>query len=282
MVNIFGNKKYWIKKGFYIVLVSILSILYILPVIWMSLSSFKPTKEFFQSPPRIIPDSVTLDQYINAFAKNNVGKSILTTIIIAVLSMVFSLIIGSMMAYPLARRPKKGYGAIMGVVISGRMMPAAALCVPMYMIFRTLGLIDSYTGLIICYTTFNLPFSVFLIRSFIRQVPYEIDESGKIDGCTKTRILFSLIIPLIGPGLITTAIFSFLLAWNDLLFAIILTTSEKVRTLSVLVTSYNASRDRLYGEMFAVMTITLIPVVLLTVFAQKYLVEGLTTGAVKG
>ena len=157
----------------------------------------------------------------------------------------------------------------MGVVISGRMMPAAALCVPMYMIFRTLGLIDSYTGLIICYTTFNLPFSVFLIRSFIRQVPYEIDESGKIDGCTKTRILFSLIIP-------------FLLAWNDLLFAIILTTSEKVRTLSVLVTSYNASRDRLYGEMFAVMTITLIPVVLLTVFAQKYLVEGLTTGAVKG
>lgn len=86
MVNIFGNKKYWIKKGFYIVLVSILSILYILPVIWMSLSSFKPTKEFFQSPPRIIPDSVTLDQYINAFAKNNVGKSILTTIIIAVLS----------------------------------------------------------------------------------------------------------------------------------------------------------------------------------------------------
>ena len=241
MVNIFGNKKYWIKKGFYIVLVSILSILYILPVIWMSLSSFKPTKEFFQSPPRIIPDSVTLDQYI-----------------IAVLSMVFSLIIGSMMAYPLARRPKKGYGAIMGVVISGRMMPAAALCVPMYMIFRTLGLIDSYTGLIICYTTFNLPFSVFLIRSFIRQVPYEIDES------------------------VTTAIFSFLLAWNDLLFAIILTTSEKVRTLSVLVTSYNASRDRLYGEMFAVMTITLIPVVLLTVFAQKYLVEGLTTGAVKG
>ena len=123
---------------------------------------------------------------------------------------------------------------------------------------------------------------MFLIRSFIRQVPYEIDESGKIDGCTKTRILFSLIIPLIGPGLVTTAIFSFLLAWNDLLFAIILTTSEKVRTLSVLVTSYNASRDRLYGEMFAVMTITLIPVVLLTVFAQKYLVEGLTTGAVKG
>ena len=91
-----------------------------------------------------------------------------------------------------------------------------------------------------------------------------------------------MIIPLIGPGLVTTAIFSFLLAWNDLLFAIILTTSEKVRTLSVLVTSYNASRDRLYGEMFAVMTITLIPVVLLTVFAQKYLVEGLTTGAVKG
>ena len=98
----------------------------------------------------------------------------------------------------------------------------------------------------------------------------------------KPEYYFSLIIPLIGPGLVTTAIFSFLLAWNDLLFAIILTTSEKVRTLSVLVTSYNASRDRLYGEMFAVMTITLIPVVLLTVFAQKYLVEGLTTGAVKG
>ncbi|MBC8533631.1 ABC transporter permease subunit [Yeguia hominis] len=282
MENVFGNRKYWAKKAIYIVAVTVISVLYILPVIWMSLSSFKPTKEIFQSPPRIIPDTVTLDQYINAFQSNNVGKHIFTTVVIAVFSMVFSLLIGSMMAYPLARKTRKGYGAIMAVVISGRMMPAAALCVPMYMIFRMLGLIDTHIGLIVCYTTFNLPFSVFLIRSFIRQVPYEIEESGKIDGCTKTGILFRLLLPLIAPGLATTAIFSFLLAWNDLLFAIILTTTEKVRTLSVLVTSYNASRERLYGEMYAVMTITLIPVVLLTIFAQKYLVEGLTAGSVKG
>jgi multiple sugar transport system permease protein len=191
-------------------------------------------------------------------------------------------VFGTLAAYAFARTKSKSFNALLLVILSGRMLPGVALCIPLYILMRNLGLLDTYWALIIADTTFNLPFTIFMMSGYISQLPKEIEESGKIDGCTRLGILIYLITPLIGPGLGATAVLNFLMSWNEFLFAVVLTMSDTVKTIPVALISFDTGRNIFWGQMFAVITISLIPATLFTIFAQRYLVRGVTMGAVKG
>lgn len=257
-------------------------IFFLTPVLWAIFNSFKTNDEIFSWPPTFFPHDWTLEQYTGAFEARNVPLVFSNSLIIAVLTTLFSLMIGFLAAYPMARYHTRGYRYLLSTILIGRMIPAVALAVPMHYMFTKLGLINTKPGLIICYTMFCLPFTIFLMKGFIQQIPEEIEEAAMIDGCNRSQLLGKVILPLSTVGLGTTAIFNFLLSWNDLFFAIILTQTDRVRTIPVAITMFQTDRNTDFGQLYAFMTLAMVPVLILAIFAQKYMVQGLTMGAVKG
>ncbi len=252
------------------------------PLMWVVLSSIKPAGDILTIPPFYFPKIFTFQHYYDVFFKQEIFPVFMNSLIIAVTSTLISLVFGTMAAYVFARSRKRSMKTLLAVILTGRMMPAIALVIPLYMVMRQLGLLNTRWALIIAYTAICLPFTVYMMMGFISQIPYEIEESGIIDGCNKLQILVSLILPLVGTGLAATAVFSFLTGWNEYLFAVIFMIRDSSKTISVALMAFDTGRNTYWGPRFAVMTISLIPATLFTLLAQKYLISGVTLGAVKG
>jgi multiple sugar transport system permease protein len=272
------------QKVITVVVLVIALIFFMFPVIWMFLTSFKTEAEYFSYPPVFIPEDFSFRNYFNAMAFPPDGRGGLQglrdSLIIASATTVASVLIGSLAAYSLSRF-KTGGENFSFWILSTRMFPPVAAALPLFLIFRQIKLLDTHLALIIANTVFALPFVIWLLKGFFDELPVELEEAALIDGCSHWGAFTRIALPLVTPGLVATALFSFVFAWNEFMFALILT-RRTVRTLTIIVPSMVGGHEILWGEIAAIGTISIIPGIVLALILQRYLIRGLTMGAVKG
>jgi multiple sugar transport system permease protein len=259
----------------------------LLPGLWIVLSSLRPTVEIMAKPPVWIPQDVSLDAYINMFS--GVGKGGIpvvdyfrNSLIISVTSTVLAIIIGMAGGYAFARYRFRGKSSMFLGLMLTRTVPGIALSLPLFFVYAHIGLIDTHVGLILAYVALNVPFTIWLIDGFFRQVPKDLAEAAQIDGCTPWQAFWQVEFPLAGPGIASAAIFAFLTSWNEFALASQLTRSINSKTLPVGLLDYTAEFTIDWRGMCALAVVMIIPALTLTFIVQKHLVSGLTSGAVKG
>ncbi len=268
-----------VKKIIFLLIAAVIFGVILFPPVVLFLTSIKTELDALSFPPKWI-FKPTLENYTEIFEFSPFAKYLLNSFIVASLNTGVVLVLGSFAAYSLARFRFKGADDIAFWILSVRMMPPVAAIIPIYIIMRNLRLLDTPWSLVITYLTFNLPFAVWMMRSFFREIPREIEESALVDGCSIFRSFRSIALPLAAPGLAATGILTFIFSWNEFLFALILTGSKAV-TLPVGITGYMKETGINWGYMTAGGALALIPVILFTILAQKHLVKGLTMGALK-
>lgn len=252
---------------------------FIAPYLWMVLISLKPRVDIFEPGKWLfIP---TLENYRAIIKDAGIGDYFLNSVIIAAVSTLFSLIVGSFAAYGFARFNWKSRENTAFMVLSQRMLPAMAVVIPYFLMAMAAGLLDTRVILIICYLLFNIPFTILMMRGFFEDIPIEIEEAGKIDGCGGLQVLKELILPLSLPGLTATAIFCLINSWNEFIFANFLT-SIHAKTVPTSVMLFLSVSGTKWGEMAATGVLSSLPVILFGIIVQKYMIRGLTFGAVKG
>jgi len=250
------------------------------PALVLFVTSLKTDVDALSFPPKWIFDP-TIKNYVAILKTSPLVGYALNSLIVASLNTVLCLIVGSMAAYSLARFRFKGADNIAFWILSIRMMPPVAAIIPIYILMKNIGLIDTPWCLVITYLTFNLPFVVWMMKGFFEEIPREIEESALIDGCSNFSIFLRIALPLVAPGLAATAIMVFIFSWNEFLFALILTGTKAV-TLPVGIIGYMKETGINWGYMTAGGILALVPVVVFMILVQKHLVKGLTLGALKG
>ncbi|MBW8638908.1 carbohydrate ABC transporter permease [Hoeflea sp. WL0058] len=258
-----------------------------LPGLWIVLSSLRPTVEIMAKPPVWIPRNVSLDAYVAMFS--GVGQGGIpvldyfrNSLIISVTSTVIALCIGMAGGYAFARYRFRGKTSIFLGFMLTRTVPGIALSLPLFFVYARLGIIDTHFGLILAYVALNVPFTVWLIDGFFRQVPRDLAEAAQIDGCTRWQAFWRVEFPLARPGIASAGIFAFLISWNEFALASQLTRSTNSKTLPVGLLDYTAEFTIDWRGMCALAVVMIIPALTLTFIVQKHLVSGLTSGAVKG
>lgn len=264
-----------------LVVFSLVSVIF--PLYWLTISAFKLEQDYRAYPPVFFPSQLTLDSFIEVFTKNQLMNNLINSATISVVTTVITLLIGSMAAYavqrgPLGKKAKNFFGLWFMVQ---KMYPAIATAIPVYLVMRSLKLIDTLLAMIIMNTSFNLPLVIWLMMGFFEQVPYELEESAMLDGSGFTHRFFHVILPITKPGLVASAILTFTATWNEFLFAVILSIN-KSKTLPVVIAGFITDRGLAWGPMAASALVTLVPVVILTLLVQKDFVKGMAMGAVKG
>jgi multiple sugar transport system permease protein len=263
------------------------------PLLFMVLASLKSDIEIFD-PEALFVFTPTLSNYLEVLTGSTgeaqaqgsyMGAStgpraLLASAIVTIVSTALAIVFGSAAAYGLARYRFTGSRDLAFFILSTRMAPPIAFVLPMFLVFKALNLLDTYFVLIIVYTGMNLSFVVWLLRGFFEEIPAELEESALLDGYGRLRVFWKIALPLAKPGIIAAAIFSAIFAWNEFLFAAILT-ADNVRTLPVAITGFSTSMGIRWGAFMATATVGVIPIFILTVLLQRHLVRGLTFGAVK-
>ncbi|MGB0387975.1 MAG: carbohydrate ABC transporter permease [Ardenticatenaceae bacterium] len=249
------------------------------PILWMFMTSFKTEQIAFAVPPQLI-FTPTLENWQIALNESPYFEFLTNSLIITGGSTIVALITGIPAAYALAFYPTKRTDATMLWVMSTRMLPAVGIIVPLFVIFQKLDLLDTHLGLIIVYTGMNVPLVIWMVRSFMLDIPYEIIEAGRLDGVTLWQEMRYLVLPLIVPGLAATALLCFIFAWNEFFFAFNLTINDAA-PLSVYISTFKTAEGLFWAKMSAAATATVLPVLIAGWVAQRSLVTGLTMGAVK-
>jgi len=268
-----------VKKIIFVVIAAVVFAVILFPPVVLFLTSIKTELDALSFPPKWVFQP-TLENYKHIFQFSPFMKYLLNSLTVASLNTGAVLVLGSLAAYSLARFRFKGADNIAFWILSVRMMPPVAAIIPIYIIMRNLRLLDTPWSLVITYLTFNLPFAVWMMRSFFREIPREIEESALVDGCSDFGAFWNVALPLVAPGLVATGILTFIFSWNEFLFALILTGSKAV-TLPVGITGFMKETGINWGYMTAGGVLALIPVVIFTISVQKHLVKGLTMGALK-
>lgn len=261
----------------YLIIFSAL-IFFIFPIFWITMMAFKAPSEYFNNPPVWFPSRLYLDHF-RQLDDTRALKALGDSLIITISSTILALLVGVPTGYSLARFNTGGHNFSFWI-LSQRFLPPVAIVFPIFLLFRAIKWVDTYQGLIILYATFNLPFVVWMMRSYFRDVPVEIEESARVDGCSRLRVLWAITLPLAIPGLIATAVFTFIFTWNEFLFALVLTRTNVV-TLPVAMSGYFGVQSAFWGEAAALSLIATMPILILTLIVQRHLVTGLTLGAVK-
>jgi multiple sugar transport system permease protein len=249
------------------------------PLYWGIVLSIKPANDYNAQPPVWFPGDPT-GAHWRVLGGLRGWEGFKNSIIIAAVTTVASVVIGAHAAYSIARF-RTGGKHLPFWILSQRMMPPVAAVIPIFLLFRKVDLLDTHFGLILLYTVFTLPFSVWMMFTYFRQIPPDIEESALVDGCTRLQALWKVAIPLSAPGLVSAAVFSFIFAWTDFLFALILTSTKAV-TLPVVVSGFVGVQASLLGELGALAVLSMIPAFTLGLIVQRHLVRGLTFGAVRG
>ena len=256
-----------------------LTIFFVFPVYWLFIISFKTPDEIFAFPPVWYPESIQFANYRVLF-KDGDAETVWNSLVLAGVSTVIAMVLGTMCAYSLVRF-KTGGENLAVWIISQRMMPPIVIAFPIFLLYVFFGWVDSYHGLIILYTAFSLPYVIWMMRGYIEDLPLELEESALVDGCTRWEVLWKVVFPMVRSGLFATAVFTFVFAWNDFLFALVLTRTEVV-TYAVQVTHYFGGQSNFWAKIAAMSVLGTIPVFFAVATLQRYLVRGISMGAVKG
>ena len=251
----------------------------ILPVLWMALMMWKPEALMFARPP-VFTFSPTLAHFDYVLAHDFVWN-LLASLVVAGASTALVVVIGTPAAYALARFPIWRRDDVLLFVLATRLAPPVALVIPFYLIYAKVGLLDTYLGLTVAYLTFNLSFYVWVLWSFCRDLPRELEEAARADGYSRAQALVRVVLPLLRPGIIATAVLCFIFAWNEFLYAFMLG-GKHVETLPVAVPKLITSQGVKWGELSVVGIAALIPILAVVFVLQRHIVRGLTMGAVKG
>jgi multiple sugar transport system permease protein len=256
-----------------------LSVFALLPIVWMFLMSLKKQVDALASPPKwlFVP---TLDNYRTVLLQSDFPHAFMNSVIVSLTSIAIGLLVGVPAAYVLARYQFRGKHDIGFWILSTRMGPPVIVLLPFYLMFRSVGLLDSVVALIIMHVALNLALIIWLIRGFFLDVPRELEDASLVDGCSRLGALTRVALPLVAPGIAATAIIAFIFSWNELLFAIVLT-QRTATTAPVAVFSYITYQGIEWGPLTAAGMIVVIPVVIFALIAQRHIIRGLTFGAVK-
>lgn len=251
------------------------------PFLWMIFTSLKTDREAVAIPPTLWPKQPTLEAYIQILIWGNFPIWFLNSTIISLGTALFSTLIGSFAAYGFSRFGFWGRATLIGVILASQMLPGVLLVGPYFKMLSTVGLYNTYPGLILAFTTITLPFSTWMLKGYIDTVPAELDDAALIDGCSSLNVYLIMILPLIAPGMVATVIFAFLLAWGDLLWVLVLTSGEQMTTVTLGLTRLVTQFRIIWPQLMAGSMVGALPPLILYLLLQNYLVEGLTAGAVK-
>lgn len=256
-----------------------LTLFFIFPVYWLFIISFKTPEEIFHYPPVWYPKSIQFANYHVLF-KDGDAFTVWNSLVLASISTFLAMVLGTMCAYSLARF-KTGGENLAVWIISQRLMPPIAIIFPIFLLYVWLGWVDTYHGLIVLYTAFSLPYVIWMMRGYIEEVPLELEESALVDGCTRWEVLWKVVFPMVRTGLFATAVFTFVFAWNDFIFALVLTRTE-VTTYTVQVTHYFGGQSNFWAKIAAMSVLGTVPIFVVVATMQRFLVRGISMGAVKG
>jgi ABC-type glycerol-3-phosphate transport system permease component len=257
----------------------LLVLLFMLPLAWALVASFTPEQQMFGGA---VPSSFSIDHYRALFATRDFWTPIRNSLIVALLTTAVALLVSVPCAYALVRLPVVGGTAILGFVLAVSMFPQIAMVPSLYLVLRTLRLLDTYAGLVLPYLTFAVPLAVWLLSGFFRQLPIELEEAAMLDGANRLRTLAAVVLPLSWPGVATTAILVFLYSWNEFLFALSFTLGPERYTVPVAITLFRGQYQVPWGEVLAAAVVATAAVAVVVLVAQRRIVAGLTAGAVKG
>jgi multiple sugar transport system permease protein len=255
------------------------TLLFLFPVYWLFMIAFKTPEEIFHSPPVWYPAHIQFTNFAVLF-KDGDAITVGNSLFIAGCSTLISMFLGTLCAYSLARF-KTGGENLAVWIISQRMIPPIAIVFPLFLLYVWFGWVDTYFGMILLYTAFNLPYVVWMMRGYIEDVPIDLEQSALVDGCTRWQVLLRVVFPMVRTGLFATAVFSFVFAWNDFIFALVMTRSA-VTTYPVQVTHYFGAQSNFWAKIAAMSVLGTLPVLVAVAALQKYLVRGISLGAVKG
>lgn len=257
-------------------------ILVVFPFYWMINTSLKPSSEIFLSPPTFVSSNWTLDAYVSILTERPFARYFLNSLVVTLGTTVLSVTLAAFAAYGFTRFFPRGATPFVVFLLFTKMLPETLLIIPYFQLMSSVGLLNSYFALILAYSSFALPFSVWMLIGFFRSIPRDIDEAAKIDGASYLQTFFLVILPLARPGLVAVALFTFLIAWNSYLWALVLTTDASMHVLSVGVANMVGEYRVQWNELMAAAVIAAVPVMLLFSFLEKHLVNAITAGAVKG
>jgi N,N'-diacetylchitobiose transport system permease protein len=252
------------------------------PVYWMVTTSFKPKGDILSTNPTLIPRAFSLSNYSQAINKEGFTQALLNSIIVVVFTVLISISIALFAAIAVARMRFRGKRIYVASILLVQMLPLSALLIPLYLLLSRLGLTDKLAGVILTYIAFVLPFVVWTLRGFLVNIPAELEEAALMDGCSKPQAYRLVLFPLMAPGLVATAIFAFIQAWNEFLLAYILLSSEDNATMPIWLAGFTNRFGTDWGPLMAASTITAIPVVIFFTMIQDKIATGVTAGAVKG
>ena len=279
-MNIQQNQRW--RKGYGKTFLAILFVtIYLFPVYWMVATSLKSSADIFAVPPKLIPVPPDVRSYIDEVLHNSRLLTVfVNSIIISLGTTVLTLLLAIPGAYGLCRLRLRGSGIILLILLVGQLLPSIVIAGPLFLIFSRMGLLNSFVGLILADTTFTLPFSVIILRPFFLTVPAELEAAAKVDGCTQFGVLWRIVIPYVRPGIITVAALSFLIAWGEFVFAVSLNTKSH-QPVTVALNNFIGQYGTDWNNMMAVSTVVAVPIILVFASLQKFIVGGLTSGAVK-
>jgi multiple sugar transport system permease protein len=275
-------KTSWLAKSLLAFCVALLVVVCAFPFLWMALSSVKSLSELYTVPPVWLPKALSFENYAKVLFESNVPRYFINSTIISLGSTAIALTLAVFASYGFARFRFRGKGAYQAFILLGQLLPTAAIIVPLFITLRVLGLVNTYLGLILVYTIITLPLSVWMLTSYFKAIPVELEEAAIIDGASRLGVLFRITLPLSAPGIVAIVIYAFVTTWNEFIFALVLAQDYRVKTLPIGIAEFTTEFNTDWGAVMAASLIMTMPIAIMFFAMQRMFVGGLTAGALKG
>ncbi len=259
----------------------LIAIFALFPILWGLSSSLKPTDQIIEFPPRLLPSEPTLEHYIRIF-QDDAAYYIGNSMLVSAATIALTISLAALGGYALARFDFRGRGAIMMMVIGVMSIPIASLLVPTFTLLSAVGLFDTRLGLVLLYSAYQLPAAMWMLYGYFMSLPVEVENAARVDGCSPLRTLWKVVLPLSKSGLVAAALFALVFSWNDFVVAVTMTSSQETRTFPVAIYFYLGFYGREWSPLLAASLVSIVPIIAVFVFLQRYLMSGLTGGGVKG
>ena len=274
-----AHRREWVRT----MLLAVVTLFLLAPIAWMVLSSFKPNSDLYVVPIRWIPDHLTLDNYSGIVGQSWFWTYLMNSAVTAGATTAVTVVAATTAGYSLSRYRYRGHSAVMISLLGSQMFPQILLAAPLFLVFVTVGLLDTWAGLVAAYLALTLPFGTWMMTAYFNTIPQELEEAAYCDGAGRFKTLWRVVLPSAIPGIVSVALFTLLASWNEYLLTLILIQDDNVRTLTPgIAFRFTGAYSNDWGGIMAMATLMSAPIVILFLFLQKYFVEGLTAGAVKG
>lgn len=276
------KKSQFLQDALVVAAVVLILIILLFPFVWMVSSSLKPKTEIFSKNLEIIPRNATLANYKKLFFTTDFPFFFLNSFIVVSVSVLLTVVISALAAYSFSRYKFPGKDNLLVVILFSQFFPWIILVTPLYLVFQKLNLINNYGGLIILYIAITIPFCIFMLIGYFKSVTKDLDDAGRIDGCSEIGVLFRIVLPVSWPGLVAITAYAFIIGWNEFLFALTFMTKTKMKTVPVGLATLFGEFGIEWDIIMSAASMATVPAVIVFLFLQKYLVKGLTAGAIKG